>query len=221
MTLFDLESYGQMFWPPFTDLKNLKIQNHFNIGILQIKRKPKTIKICPSKFKVKWPTSGWPSLTSDDLKTQHCNIIVIIGGNSCGGQGADYPSPAGRASLPVHRGRRNGHPRHTSQVLLLHWGKTQREKVDCLAMEVEYTSGIYLWWQLITSNTFRFYQFSLNMLKRNQTQSLSVLKKEEEKVSILCVADLRNLCWNSLKVQSIIRLAIVFFFSSFMQEWEF
>ena len=28
-----------------------------------------TMKICPDKWEVKWLTSGWPALTSDDLKS--------------------------------------------------------------------------------------------------------------------------------------------------------
>ena len=60
-------------WSPFTDLKKLKNLKslEYRHVVYQMKAEDNriTMKLCPDKWEVQWLTSGWPSLTSDDLKT--------------------------------------------------------------------------------------------------------------------------------------------------------
>ena len=64
-----------MIWPlmTFFDLKNIYYYNdkEYRGFANQLKAIDSSIimKICPDKWEVKWLTSTWPSLTSDDLKT--------------------------------------------------------------------------------------------------------------------------------------------------------
>ena len=61
---------GQSFWPPKIEkLKSLEYRHV--VYQMKAKNSSNTMKICPDKWEVKWLTSGWPTLTSDDLKTFH------------------------------------------------------------------------------------------------------------------------------------------------------
>ena len=55
-----------IFWPQ--KLKNWKSTEYRHVAY-QMKAKDSriTMKICPDKWEVKWLTSGWPALNSDDL----------------------------------------------------------------------------------------------------------------------------------------------------------
>ena len=67
-----------IFWPQ--KLKNWKSTEYRHVAY-QMKAKDSriTMKICPDKWEVKWVTSGWPSLTSDDLKNWKIDNQLNIG----------------------------------------------------------------------------------------------------------------------------------------------
>ena len=74
-------SNGSIFLPQFTDLKNWnksKSLEYWNAAY-QMKAEDRSItkEMCISKFGVKGLNSGWPSLTSNDLKLSVLNICMM------------------------------------------------------------------------------------------------------------------------------------------------